>query len=153
VRSTIGAGGSDGRAVDGGDAVVEGMPWDTGVNLMATYLADIDQPSDITWLLDNICRLLEAGLTSTWLPDSQAGFGCTVLVFRQKCTHEDAIGSPTCSLEVSMRLTNAMHLGCSLLLPVGTVNCIQTLKVNKRCWCFSGACVRPTMYRARVSTG
>jgi hypothetical protein len=28
-----------------------------------------------------------------------------------------------------MRVTNDIPLGCSLLLPVGTVNCVQTLKV------------------------
>jgi hypothetical protein len=28
-----------------------------------------------------------------------------------------------------MRVTNIIHLGCSLLLPVGTVNSVQTLKV------------------------
>jgi hypothetical protein len=29
-----------------------------------------------------------------------------------------------------MRATNAIPLGCSLLLPVGTVNCVQTLKAD-----------------------
>jgi hypothetical protein len=29
-----------------------------------------------------------------------------------------------------MRVTNAIHFGCSLLLPVGTVNCTQTLKAH-----------------------
>jgi phosphoglycerate dehydrogenase-like enzyme len=29
-----------------------------------------------------------------------------------------------------MRVTSGMHLGCSLLLPVGTVNSVQTLKVK-----------------------
>jgi hypothetical protein len=50
---------------------------------------------------------------------------CTVRVFRQKFTLEDAIGSHACSLEASRRATNGMHLGCSLLLPVDTVNWVQ----------------------------
>jgi hypothetical protein len=29
-----------------------------------------------------------------------------------------------------MRVTNDIPLGCSLLLPVGTVNCVQTLKAH-----------------------
>jgi hypothetical protein len=59
----------------------------------------------------------------------------TVRVFRQKFTLEDAIGSHACSLETNTRVTNDIPLGSSLLLPVDTVNCVQTLKV--RC-AFSG---------------
>jgi hypothetical protein len=55
---------------------------------------------------------------------------CTVRVFRQKFTREDGIESHTCSLKVKMRVTNGIPLGCSLLLPVHTVNCVQTLKVS-----------------------
>ena len=50
-------------------------------------------------------------------------------VFRQKFTLEDVIGSHACSLEVNIRVTNGIPLGSPLLLPVGTVNCVQTLKV------------------------
>jgi hypothetical protein len=56
---------------------------------------------------------------------------CTVRVFRQKFTLEDAIGSHACSLEAKRRVTNGIHLGCSLLLPVGTGNYVQTLKVPR----------------------
>jgi len=49
--------------------------------------------------------------------------------FRQKFTLEDAIGSHACSLEASRRVTNGIPLGWPLLLPVDTVNCVQTLKV------------------------
>jgi hypothetical protein len=52
----------------------------------------------------------------------------TVRVFRQKFTLEDAIGSHACSLQANMRVTNGIPLGSSLLLPVDTVNCVQTLK-------------------------
>jgi hypothetical protein len=52
--------------------------------------------------------------------------------FRQKFTLEDAIGSHACSLEANTRVTNGIHLGTSLLLPVDTVNCVQTLKVLNR---------------------
>jgi hypothetical protein len=56
-------------------------------------------------------------------------FISTMRVFRQKCTLEDAIGSHSCSLEANTRVTNGIPLGCSLLLPVDTVNRVQTLKV------------------------
>ena len=52
----------------------------------------------------------------------------TVRVFRQKFTLEDAIGSHACSLEANTRVTNGIPLGSSLLLPVCTVNSVQTLK-------------------------
>jgi thioredoxin reductase (NADPH) len=39
---------------------------------------------------------------------------CTVRVFRQKFTLEDAIGSHACSLEANMRVTNGIPLGSSL---------------------------------------
>jgi hypothetical protein len=55
---------------------------------------------------------------------------CTVRVYRQKFTLEDAIGSHACSLEASRRVTNGIPLGCSLFLPVHTVNCVQTLKAS-----------------------
>jgi hypothetical protein len=48
--------------------------------------------------------------------------------FRRNFALEDAIGSHTCSLEANMRVTNGISLGCSLLLPVGTVIYVQTLK-------------------------
>ena len=53
---------------------------------------------------------------------------CTVRVFRQNVTIEDAIGSHACSLEANTRVANSIPLGCSLLLPVDTVNCVQILK-------------------------
>jgi hypothetical protein len=55
---------------------------------------------------------------------------CTVRGFWQGFTLEDAIGSHACSLETSMRVSNGIPLGCSFLLPVGTVNCVQTLKAS-----------------------
>jgi hypothetical protein len=57
-----------------------------------------------------------------------AVFNCTVRVFRQKFTLEDAIGSHACSLEASRRVTIGIPLGSPLFLPVHTVNCVQTLK-------------------------
>jgi hypothetical protein len=44
-------------------------------------------------------------------------------------TLEDAIESHACSLQANMRVTNGIPLGCSLLLPVDTVNFVQTRKV------------------------
>jgi hypothetical protein len=54
----------------------------------------------------------------------------TVRVFRQMFALEDATGSHACSLEANMHVTNGTPLGIPLLLPVGTVNCVQTLKGN-----------------------
>jgi hypothetical protein len=51
--------------------------------------------------------------------------------FRQKFTLKGAIGSHACSLQANKRLTNDIPLGCLLLLPVGTVNSVQTLKVSR----------------------
>jgi hypothetical protein len=53
-----------------------------------------------------------------------------VRIFRQKFTLEDAIGIHACSLEANTRVTNGIPLGSSLFLPVCTVNCVQTLKVD-----------------------
>jgi hypothetical protein len=68
--------------------------------------------------------------------------GCTaplyVRVFRQKVTLQDAIGSHACSLEARMRVPNAIPLGCLLLLPAVTVNCVQTLKAGERAHTRSG---------------
>ena len=37
---------------------------------------------------------------------------------------------PPCLLEVNMCVTNGIPLGCPLLLPVGTINSVQTLKAK-----------------------
>jgi ATP-dependent RNA helicase DHX37/DHR1 len=50
--------------------------------------------------------------------------------FSAKFTLDDAIGSHACSLEANTRVTNGIPLGSSLLLPVDTVNFVQTLKVG-----------------------
>jgi hypothetical protein len=49
-----------------------------------------------------------------------------VRVFDKKFTLDD---SHACSLHTSLHVTNGIPLGWSLLLPVGAVNCVQTLKV------------------------
>jgi hypothetical protein len=61
---------------------------------------------------------------------ANSSFVCTVRVFGRKFTLEDAIGSHACSLQANMRVTNGISLGSSLLLPVHTVICVQTLKVH-----------------------
>jgi hypothetical protein len=53
-----------------------------------------------------------------------------LLVFRLESVLEDALGSHACWLEVSMRVTNGIPLGCPLPLTVATVNSIQTLKAR-----------------------
>jgi hypothetical protein len=71
-------------------------------------------------------------VTNMRTPPCFSSASCAVRVFRQKFTLEDAIGSHACSLEASMRVTNAIPLGCSLLLPVGTAYHVQTLKAWDR---------------------
>jgi len=43
---------------------------------------------------------------------------------------EDAVGSHACSFEASMRVTNGIPIGRSLLLPVDIVNCVTPLKAQ-----------------------
>jgi hypothetical protein len=74
-------------------------------------------------------RTVHQANTST---DGRA-FEGTVRGFRQKFTLDDAIGSHACSLEANMRVPNGIPMGCPLLLPVGTVNCAQTLKAVRVC--------------------
>jgi hypothetical protein len=53
--------------------------------------------------------------------------------FPTEISHEDAIGSHTCSLEASMPMNNGIHLGCPVLLPVGiAIIRVQTLKAFAR---------------------
>jgi hypothetical protein len=53
--------------------------------------------------------------------------------FRQGFTPEDAIGSHACSLEaLTCVWPNGIPLGCSFLLPVVTLICVQTLKDIRR---------------------
>jgi hypothetical protein len=54
----------------------------------------------------------------------------TVRVFRQNFAPEGAIGSHACSLVANMRVTYGIPLGSPSLLHVGTVNSVQTLKVQ-----------------------
>jgi hypothetical protein len=72
-------------------------------------------------------------------PEHLLGFEAdigTVHVFRQKFTLADAIGSHACPLEENMLVTNGILLGSPLLLLIGTVNCVQTLKVLAMCCIF-----------------
>jgi hypothetical protein len=55
------------------------------------------------------------------------GYGA---LFLQEFTLEDAIGSHACLLEANTHVTNGIPLGSSILLPVDTVNCVATLKVQ-----------------------
>jgi hypothetical protein len=88
-----------------------------------------------TWLFFMLAQRSLKELARMRLPAlSSLRFGVwrghgTGRVFRQKFTLEDAIGSHACSLDANMRVTNDIPLGSSLLLPVCTVNCVQTLKV------------------------
>jgi hypothetical protein len=69
----------------------------------------------------NDCAPLQVGWAS--IP------ACTVHVF-DRITAGDHIGStPARFKQTSMHVTNGIPLGCSLLLPVHTVICVQTLKV------------------------
>jgi ABC-type multidrug transport system fused ATPase/permease subunit len=54
----------------------------------------------------------------------------TVRVFRQEFALKDAIGSHASSLQANMHVINGIPLRSPLLLPVGTVNRVQTLKAT-----------------------
>jgi Na+/proline symporter len=117
------------------------------------YLSDGHYDTYVTtWVLGAIIWISEilGGFDATTMTDAaQSGimivsfialpivvsywYGGAVPFFRQKFSLEDAIGSHACSLEANMRGTNGIPLGCPLLLPVGTVNCVQTLKVLRVC--------------------
>jgi hypothetical protein len=51
-----------------------------------------------------------------------------------------------------MRVTNGIHLGCSLLLPAGTVNCVQTWKERAASKTF-GEWVSAVEYKGLAATG
>jgi hypothetical protein len=57
---------------------------------------------------------------------------CTMLVFDQKFALEAAIGSHACSLKVSMRMANTLHLGGGALLTIAIINSTETLKAFGR---------------------
>jgi hypothetical protein len=80
------------------------------------------------WGQSLVLKAIRGGVVS--LPDDVAGYSGTVRVFRQDFALEDAIRSHAYSIEANMRVTNGIPLGISLLLPVGTVNCVQTLQAQ-----------------------
>jgi hypothetical protein len=76
------------------------------------------------------CALLTIDSAALGLGPSGCGC-CTVRVFRQKFTLEDAVGSHACSLEALPCVCPMAFLsGVHYLLPVGTVNCVPTLKAT-----------------------
>jgi hypothetical protein len=82
-----------------------------------------------TWQLDNASTTID-GINATRYfisPETMDGrFGTGARFPTEFYTQ----GCHACSLEAIMRVTNDIPLGCSLLLLVGIVNCIQTLKVR-----------------------
>jgi len=61
------------------------------------------------------------------------GWVCVRCVFVERILHSRMALSFTPLLHLNlacMRATNDIHLGCSLLLPVGSVNSVLTLKVD-----------------------
>jgi hypothetical protein len=80
-------------------------------------------------LLGELIRLLDAE-SESGDRCRQVAVVCTVRVFRQEFTLEDAIGYHACSLEANMRVTNGIPLGCPRFLPVHTVNCVQKMKAS-----------------------
>jgi hypothetical protein len=90
----------------------------------------VPNPGDATGAFGRVARCALFTMDSAVLGLGSLGCGCcTVRVFRLKFTLEDAIGPHACSLEANTRVINSIPLGSPLLLPVGTVNCVQTLKV------------------------
>jgi hypothetical protein len=104
--------------------------------LVGTMLFPLYQPTPLSnrtvcWALSNRCHCTShRNSIGRWTRSWTLLASRTVRVFRQKFTLEDAIGSHACSLEANTRVTNGIPLGSSLLLPVDTVNCVQTLKVD-----------------------
>jgi hypothetical protein len=74
--------------------------------------------------------------------------GGSVRVSRQKFIYTR--GSHTCSLETSMRATIGIPRGGSLLLPVSTVNCIQTLQNLPQRSCFPYGARFSSMYHGFI---
>jgi hypothetical protein len=73
-----------------------------------------------------------------------------VRVFQQKSTLEDAIEFHAFApLQASLRVTNAIPLGCPLFLPVHTANSVQTLKVQ----CAGAAAAPSGQQHRRVKEG
>jgi hypothetical protein len=81
------------------------------------------------WLRKQLCKDGAVPI-GPWAHTDQLILVGMLRVFRQKVTLEDAIGSHACSLEAKMRVTNGIPLGSTFLFPVGTVNCVQTLKAQ-----------------------
>jgi hypothetical protein len=92
------------------------VPW----HISAVRIVNQVKPVNYTGVFKSSDPILE----QSWY----SGAYGTVRVFRQKFTLEDAIGSHAYSLEANIRVINGIPLGCSLVLPVDTVNCVQTLK-------------------------
>jgi hypothetical protein len=73
----------------------------------------------------------KASVLSGWETSGAEGLDNSVrcAFFGRNLRSRSAIGSHAFApLEASRRVTNDIPLGCSLLLPVHTVNCVQTLK-------------------------
>jgi hypothetical protein len=128
-----------------------GESWNVGVSSLIVWAAGSAPSKDTLWTTDN-GKFSVPGCA--WTPDHEepaaelhvvialmtmgpvgiSDLIGTVIAFRQKFTLVDAIGSHASSLEANieanMRMTNGFPLGSSLLVPVCTVHCVQTLKVK-----------------------
>jgi hypothetical protein len=100
-----------------------------GPNTLIIHVADThpSSPHHLAILVNTGNTLTPALYTTYWillsvLPGAR---------FSTKLALEDAIGSHACSLEANRRVTNDIHLGCPLFLPVHTVNYVQTLKARE----------------------
>jgi hypothetical protein len=105
-----------------------------GFNLLKIYIEQLGLASFAPHV-ENIAEIVLRDLAFIYCEKVRMR---TVRVFELKFALEDAIGSHACSLEANMRVTNGIPLGSPLLIPVVTVNCVQTLKVRApffpACW-------------------
>jgi hypothetical protein len=110
------------------------MAWDPTITPQQAYtewIAKTFGPSFTPQLVANLTELLTISEDATTKLAMYHGYRGTVRVFRHKCTLEDAIGSHACPLEAAKAgrcVTNGILLGWPLVLPVHTVNCVQTPK-------------------------
>jgi hypothetical protein len=131
-----------------GAAMLRGMGWKEGEGVGAKkqgateIMLPVPRPHGLG---------LGANRDTTMKPDKRGGHNRRYIkpgagrVFKQNLALDDAIGSHACSLEENMRVTNAIHLGCSLLLPASTVHSVQTLQANRA--------KRPSWWQRQVPMG
>jgi hypothetical protein len=85
------------------------------------------RPNTEGQLIDNCLRITRLVVPSDW--SAWDVYSTVRSVFGQDFALGDAIGPhASCLLEANKCVANDIPLGCSIILPVGPVTCVQTLK-------------------------